>query len=63
MTYAKAMEDKKQKIRRATEEKLMRKLGVKEDILKQLRNHVQKKLNSDQRFYRKLVEVGTYIET
>lgn len=41
----------------------MRKLGVKEDILKQLRNHVQKKLNSDQRFYRKLVEVGTYIET
>ncbi len=62
MAYNKAKEEKKWKARKEAEEKQMRKLGVKDDIMEQLRIYDWKDFNEDQRYYRRLVRTGTYIE-
>lgn len=61
MAFNKAREEKKWRIRKEAEERLMRKLGVKEEIINQLRIHDLKEFNSEQRFYRRLVKADTYI--
>lgn len=62
MAYNKAREERNWKARKEAEERQMRKLGVKEDIIEQLRIYDWKDFNGDQRYYRRLVKMGTYIE-
>lgn len=57
MAYNKAREERKWKARKDAEEKLMRKLGVKEDAIEQLRVHDWKGFNSDQRYYRNVIKL------
>lgn len=61
MAFNKAREEKKWRIRKEAEERLMRKMGVDEEIINQLRIHDLKEFNSEQRFYRRLVKADTYI--
>lgn len=62
MAYNKAREERKWRIRKEAEEKQMRKLGLPEDTITQMRVYDWKGFNSDQRYYRRLVKMGTYIE-
>lgn len=63
MAYNKAREERKWKARKEAEERQMRKLGVKEDVIEQLRVYDREDFNSDQRYYRRLAKTGTYAES
>ena len=62
MAYNKAKEERNWRLWKEAEETKMRKLGVSEDAIKQLRIHDWAIFNSDRRYYEKLQETGTYLE-
>jgi len=63
MAYNKANEEKKWRIWKEAEEKKMRQLGVSEDVIQQLRVDDWAVFNSERRYYEKLQETGTYLDT
>lgn len=62
MAYNKAKEERKWRIWKEAEEKQMRRLGVDEDTIEQLRIHDWAIFNSDRRYYEKLQDASTYLE-
>jgi len=63
MAYNKAREERKWRIWKEAEEKKMRQLGVSEDAIEKLRIHDWDIFNSERRYYEKLQDAGTYLET
>lgn len=63
MAYNKAREERKWRIWKDAEEKQMRQLGVSEDTIEKLRVHDWAIFNSERRYYEKLQDTGTYLET
>jgi len=63
MAYNKAREERKWRIWKDAEEKQMRQLGVSEDTIEKLRGHDWAIFNSERRYYEKLQDAGTYLET
>lgn len=63
MSFNKAKEEHRWTIWKNTEEKLMRQLGVSEDAIEQLRVYDWVVFNSDRRYYRRLQDGGTYLES
>lgn len=62
MAYNKAKEERKWRMWKEAEENQMRKLGVSEDTIKQLRIHDWAIFNSERRYYQKLQDAGTYLD-
>lgn len=63
MAYNKAREERKWRIWKDAEEKQLRSLGVSEDKIEQLREHDWSIFKAERRYYEKLQDAGTYIET
>lgn len=63
MSFNKAKEEHRWTIWKNAEEKQMRQLGVSEDTIEQLRVHDWAVFNSDRRYYRRLQDGGTYLES
>ena len=63
MAYNKAREEKKWRLWKEAEEKQMRKLGVDESTIETLRTHDWAIFNSDRRYYQRMQETGTYLDT
>ena len=55
-------EEKKWRLWKEAEEKELRGLGVDEDTIEKLHTYDWAVFNSDRRYYRRLKEVGTYLE-
>ena len=62
MAYNHGKEERKWRIWKENEEKILRECGVSESIIEEIRNYDRKVFNSDRRFYRRLNDVGEYIE-
>lgn len=62
MAYNKASEERKWRLWKEAEEKILRECGVSESTIEEIRNYDRKVFNSDRRFYRRLNDVGEYIE-
>ena len=45
-----------------SEEKILRECGVSENIIEEIRNYDRTEFNSNRRFYRRLNDIGEYIE-
>ena len=63
MAYNKAKEEKKWRLWKEAEEKQLRSLGVNEDDIEKLRVHDWTIFNSDRRYYQRVQETGTYLDT
>lgn len=63
MAYNHGKEERKWRIWKEAEEKKMRGLGVSEDKIRELHNYDWAIFNSERRYYEKLQECGTYLET
>ena len=63
MAYNKAKEEKKWRLWKEAEEKQLRKLGVDESTIETLRTHDWAIFNSDRRYYQRMQETGTYLDT
>lgn len=63
MAYNKAKEERKWRLWKEAEEKQIRQLGVSEDTIEKLRVHDWAIFNSERRYYEKLQDAGTYLET
>ena len=63
MAFNKGREERKWKRWKEAEEKILRDCGVNESTIEQLRIDDWAIFNSDRRFYSKLREVGTYLDT
>lgn len=62
MAYNHGREERKWQLWKETEEKILRECSVSESIIEEIRNYDRKVFNSDRRFYRRLNDVGEYIE-
>lgn len=62
MAYNHGREERKWRLWKETEEKMLRECGVSESIIEEIRNYDRTVFNSDRRFYRRLNDVGEYIE-
>lgn len=62
MAYNKAKEERRWRIWKQAEEKMLRELGVSEDKITKLREHDWAVFNSDRRYYQRLWRAGTYID-
>ena len=62
MSFNYGREEKKWRLWKEAEEKQLRSLGVSEDAIEQLHTHDWAVFNSDRRYYRRLQDVGTYLE-
>lgn len=62
MAYNHEREERKWRIWKENEEKILRECGVSESIIEEIRNYDRAVFNSDRRFYRRLNDVGEYIE-
>lgn len=62
MAYNHGKEERKWRIWKEAEEKILRNCGVPECIIEQLRTYDRADFNSNRRFYRRLNDVGEYIE-
>ena len=63
MAYNKAREEKKWRLWKEAEEKQLRSLGVSENDIEKLRVHDWAIFNSDRRYYQRMQETGTYLDT
>ena len=63
MAYNKAREEKKWRLWKEAEEKQLRSLGVSENDIEKLRVHDWTIFNSDRRYYQRVQETGTYLDT
>ena len=62
MAYNHGKEERKWRIWKEAEEKILRECGVDESIIEQIRTYDRADFNSDRRFYRYLNDVGEYLE-
>ena len=62
MSFNYGREEKKWRLWKEAEEKELRGLGVEEDTIEKLHTYDWAVFNSDRRYYRRLKEVGTYLE-
>ena len=62
MSFNYGREEKKWRLWKEAEEKQLRGLGVDEDTIEKLHTYNWAVFNSDRRYYRRLKEVGTYLE-
>lgn len=62
MAYNHGKEERKWRIWKETEEKILRNYGVSEYIIEQLHTYDRADFNSNRRFYRYLNDAGEYIE-
>ena len=62
MSFSYGREEKKWRLWKEAEEKELRGLGVEEDTIEKLHTYDWAVFNSDRRCYRRLKEVGTYLE-
>lgn len=62
MAYNHGREERKWRIWKEAEEKIMRKSGVDEETIEELRIYDRIEFNSNRRFYRRLNDVGEYLE-
>ena len=63
MAYNKAREEKKWHIWKQDEEKKLRQLDISENNIEKLRDYDWAVFNSERRYYEKLQETGTYLDT
>ena len=63
MAYNHGREERKWRIWKDSEEMTLRKYGVDENIIEQIRAYDREIFNSDRRFYQRLQETGTYLNT
>ena len=63
MAYNHGKEERKWRIWKEAEEKTMRDCGVDEDTIEQIRTYDREVFNSDRRFYQRLQETDTYLDT
>ena len=63
MAYSHGKEERKWRIWKEAEEKTMRDCGVDEDTIEQIRTYDREVFNSDRRFYQRLQETDTYLDT
>ena len=62
MAYNRGREERKWRLWKEAEEKILRECGVSENIIEEIRNYDRAEFNSNRRFYRRLNDVGEYIE-
>ncbi len=62
MEYNHGREERKWRLWKEAEEKILRECGVSENIIEEIRNYDRAEFNSNRRFYRRLNDVGEYIE-
>lgn len=62
MAYNHGREERKWRLWKEAEEKILRECGVSENIIEEIRNYDRAEFNSNRRFYRRLNDVGEYIE-
>lgn len=63
MAYNHGKEERRWRIWKDSEEVTLRKYGVDENIIEQIRAYDREIFNSDRRFYQRLQETGTYLDT
>lgn len=63
MAYNHGKEERRWRIWKDSEEMTLRKYGVDENIIEQIRAYDREIFNSDRRFYQRLQETGTYLDT
>ena len=63
MAYNHGKEERKWRLWKEAEEKQLRKLGVDESTIETLRSHDWAIFNSDRRYYQRMQETGTYLDT
>lgn len=62
MAYNHGREERKWRIWKEAEEKVLRECGIDEDVIEQIRIDDRADFNSDRRFYRRLNDVAEYLE-
>ena len=62
MAYNNGREDRKWRLWKEAEEKVLRECGMDEDTIEQIRIDDRADFNSNRRFYRRLNDVGEYLE-
>lgn len=62
MAYNHGKEERKWRLWKEAEEKILRAYGVDENIIEEIRIYDRAKFNSDRRFYRRLNDMEEYIE-
>lgn len=62
MAYNNGREDRKWRIWKEAEEKVLRKCGVDEDTIEKIRTYDRADFNATRRFYRYLNDVGEYLD-
>ena len=63
MAYNHGKEERKWRIWKEAEEKTMRDCGVDEDTIEKIRIYDREVFNSDRRFYQRMQETDTYLDT
>ena len=63
MAYNHGKEERRWRIWKDSEEMTLRKYGVDENIIEQIRAYDREIFNSDRRFYQRLQETGAYLDT
>lgn len=63
MAYNHGKEERKWRIWKEAEEKTMRDCGVDEDTIEKIRSYDREVFNSDRRFYQRVQETDTYLDT
>lgn len=62
MAYNKASEERKWRLWKEAEEKILRKYGVDESTIEEIRIYDRVEFNSNRRFYRRMNDVAEYLE-
>ena len=62
MAYNHGRDERKWRLWKEAEEKILREYGVSENIIEEIHNYDRAVFNSNRRFYRRLNDVGEYIE-
>ena len=63
MAYNHGKAERKWKVWKEKEEKILRDSGVSEDIIEVIRLYDRQAFNSDRRYYERVQETGTYLDT
>ena len=63
MAYNHGKEERRWRIWKDSEEMILRKYGVDENTIEQIRDYDREIFNSDRRFYQRLQETDTYLDT
>ena len=63
MAYNHGKAERKWKLWKEKEEKILRDSGVSEDIIEAIRFYDRQAFNSDRRYYERVQETGTYLDT